>query len=118
MAITQDDHASTSAYVAFAIHGGSNATAAKLQALGTCAVVWTTTPWTLAANVAISVHPELEYCVVRVGTTLAECCWELAATHSSAMLLSIAQMLPASLGLRLERRLCVVPAPIGIVPRP
>ena len=28
-------------------------------------LVWTTTPWTLAANVALAVHPELEYAVVQ-----------------------------------------------------
>ncbi len=30
-------------------------------------LVWTTTPWTLPADVAVAVHPELEYAVVRVG---------------------------------------------------
>ena len=34
---------------------------------GTAAAIWTTTPWTLPANVAIAVHPDLEYVVVRVG---------------------------------------------------
>lgn len=29
------------------------------------AVIWTTTPWTLPANQAISVHPELIYQLVR-----------------------------------------------------
>lgn len=29
-------------------------------------LVWTTTPWTLAANVAVAVHPELEYSVCRI----------------------------------------------------
>lgn len=28
-------------------------------------VIWTTTPWTLMANVAVSVHPDLVYCYVR-----------------------------------------------------
>ena len=28
-------------------------------------LVWTTTPWTLAANVAAAVHPDLDYAVVR-----------------------------------------------------
>lgn len=28
-------------------------------------LVWTTTPWTLSANVALAVHPELEYAYVR-----------------------------------------------------
>ena len=30
-------------------------------------MVWTTTPWTLPANVAIAVHPELEYSRVTVA---------------------------------------------------
>ena len=30
-------------------------------------VIWTTTPWTLPANQAIAMHPEIEYAFVRVG---------------------------------------------------
>jgi isoleucyl-tRNA synthetase len=30
-------------------------------------VIWTTTPWTLPANVAIALHPEMEYALVKVG---------------------------------------------------
>ena len=30
-------------------------------------LVWTTTPWTLAANVAAAVHPDLDYAKVRQG---------------------------------------------------
>jgi len=28
-------------------------------------LIWTTTPWTLPANVAIAVHPDLEYCLIK-----------------------------------------------------
>ena len=31
-------------------------------------VIWTTTPWTLPANRAISVHPGLKYALVQVET--------------------------------------------------
>ncbi|MDN3651710.1 isoleucine--tRNA ligase [Thalassotalea ponticola] len=31
-------------------------------------VIWTTTPWTLPANRAVSVHPELQYSLVQVST--------------------------------------------------
>lgn len=31
-------------------------------------VIWTTTPWTLPANMGIFVHPDYEYSVVEVGT--------------------------------------------------
>jgi len=30
-------------------------------------LVWTTTPWTLSTNVALAVHPEIEYCLVQSG---------------------------------------------------
>jgi len=33
---------------------------------GRSLAVWTTTPWTLPANVAAAVHPELEYCELEV----------------------------------------------------
>ncbi|MDR0590867.1 MAG: isoleucine--tRNA ligase, partial [Puniceicoccales bacterium] len=30
-------------------------------------VIWTTTPWTLPANLAVAIHPKVEYALVRVG---------------------------------------------------
>ncbi|MDA8691984.1 isoleucine--tRNA ligase [Candidatus Pseudothioglobus singularis] len=33
-------------------------------------IIWTTTPWTLPANEAVSLHPELDYALVDVGKTL------------------------------------------------
>ena len=33
---------------------------------GALALIWTTTPWTLAANLAVMVHPDIEYVVVEV----------------------------------------------------
>ena len=33
-------------------------------------VIWTTTPWTLPANVAIAAHPAFEYALVRAGDEL------------------------------------------------
>ncbi|MFT5571896.1 MAG: isoleucyl-tRNA synthetase [Cryomorphaceae bacterium] len=32
-----------------------------------CVVIWTTTPWTLPANEAVSLHPEFEYVLVQSG---------------------------------------------------
>ncbi|MGI9063690.1 MAG: isoleucine--tRNA ligase [Pseudonocardiaceae bacterium] len=34
---------------------------------GVLALVWTTTPWTLPSNLAVAVHPDLEYVVAEVG---------------------------------------------------
>src|SRR5699024_6519681 len=30
-------------------------------------LAWTTTPWTLPSNLALAVHPEVDYALVRVG---------------------------------------------------
>ncbi len=50
---------SPSIYVAFAVTGA----AGRLPA-GARVVIWTTTPWTIPANLAICLHPEAEYHLV------------------------------------------------------
>ena len=42
---------------------------ADLTAHNTGVVIWTTTPWTLPANRAITLHPELTYALVEVSDT-------------------------------------------------
>jgi isoleucyl-tRNA synthetase len=71
------DHESPSIYVKFPVVGEAHATLAqrfglsgaesKLEAY---ALIWTTTPWTLPANLAIAVHPNHEYAAVQVGDEL------------------------------------------------
>ena len=61
------DHVSPSIWVKFAVPAEQ---AAKFDLAGDAplfAVIWTTTPWTLPANLAIAVHPEIDYAVVRHG---------------------------------------------------
>jgi len=48
-------HTSPSVYVKFNLIGEDN----------TSIVIWTTTPWTLLGNVAVAVHPEMEYVYVK-----------------------------------------------------
>ena len=52
-------HQSPSIYVRFALDKSSREKLKSSQA--TFAVIWTTTPWTLPANTAICVHPDLNY---------------------------------------------------------
>jgi isoleucyl-tRNA synthetase len=54
-----------SVYLRFPLTGSPAATAAGQS--GESLLVWTTTPWTLAANVAAAVHPDLTYVKVRQG---------------------------------------------------
>lgn len=61
--IEYKDKKSPSVWVAFTVPA---AEAAKAGLSGHLSVViWTTTPWTLPANLAVAVHPELEYVVVK-----------------------------------------------------
>jgi isoleucyl-tRNA synthetase len=64
-----EGHTSRSVYAAFAV---TNVPGPLMQAfdpfLGELGVaIWTTTPWTLPANLAVSVNSELVYAVVEVG---------------------------------------------------
>ena len=54
---------SHSIYVAFPVKDGKG----KMNAAEPAIVIWTTTPWTLPANLGISVHPEFDYVVVAQG---------------------------------------------------
>jgi isoleucyl-tRNA synthetase len=66
------DHTSHSVYVGFTVTGEkpSGLDSAFWELLqGTQVVIWTTTPWTLPANLALSVHPDFEYVVVQDSDT-------------------------------------------------
>lgn len=57
--IEYQTHRSPSVYVAFDVYPG------EPLPDNTRAVIWTTTPWTIPANVAIAVHPDLLYTVAK-----------------------------------------------------
>jgi len=56
------DKKSPSIYVAFKVKDGKGILEGDEEF-----VIWTTTPWTIPANLAIAVHPELDYSVVKVA---------------------------------------------------
>ena len=58
------DKKSPSIYVKFPIKDGKNI----LPQENTWVVIWTTTPWTLVANLAICLHPEFEYVLAEFGS--------------------------------------------------
>jgi len=60
--IEYKDVKSPSIYVAFPVKDGKGVLDQDTEI-----VIWTTTPWTIPANLGISVHPELDYSVVKVG---------------------------------------------------
>ena len=65
-----EGHVSKSIYVAFPVDVPSEALEpyhSDEEPLGVA--IWTTTPWTMPANLAIAVNPELSYSVVKHGKT-------------------------------------------------
>lgn len=60
--IEYHDKRSPSIYVAFPIKDGKGVLEQDEKI-----VIWTTTPWTIPANLGISVHPDHEYSVVKVN---------------------------------------------------
>ncbi len=63
--IVYQDHVSRSIYVRFPLAEDRGEWAQGLANLYT--IIWTTTPWTIPANLAVAFHPELEYVIVRSG---------------------------------------------------
>jgi isoleucyl-tRNA synthetase len=63
------DHTSPSVYVKFPFPDASklDPSLASLEGRNVSIVIWTTTPWTLPANMGIAVNPGFEYSAVEVG---------------------------------------------------
>ena len=65
--VEYEDHTSPSIYVAFPVVSDLSDIDPALAGRDWSVVIWTTTPWTLPANVAIAFHPEYEYSAVHAG---------------------------------------------------
>jgi isoleucyl-tRNA synthetase len=84
-----ENHISRSIYVAFPVTKSSEKLKAIADLPNLHAVIWTTTPWTIPANLGISANPSLSYSIVAngdqnyiVATELVE---KLAATFEQAL---------------------------------
>ncbi len=68
------DKESPSVFVKFAL---DDETVGKvfpdLKGKSVFAIIWTTTPWTLPANLAIAFHPDFEYAAVEEGSEVFHC---------------------------------------------
>jgi isoleucyl-tRNA synthetase len=64
--VEYEEHHTPSIYVKFPLVSAPPAVA-ELSGRPVSLVIWTTTPWTLPANLAIAVHPEEEYAALKVG---------------------------------------------------
>lgn len=86
------DHKSPSIYVKFDVTD-----AETLKKLGnpkgkTAIVIWTTTPWTLPANVAVCFHPDFEYAVYNNGTENLVIAKKLKETFEKEMTMTLSEV--------------------------
>ncbi|MFM8605223.1 MAG: class I tRNA ligase family protein, partial [Cyanobium sp.] len=97
-----DGHTSPSVYVAFPVVELPEALAARLNGAapgpeGLAVAIWTTTPWTLPANLAVSVNGALDYAICRRGD----------GGPALVVAAELVESLRAALGLELEPLLTV-----------
>ncbi len=94
------DHSSSSIYVAFSLNKDSQ------QKLGldspVSAVIWTTTPWTLPANLAVCLHPDYTYAAVKAGGQIYILAKDLMADALAAMAITDYSVIAEYKGAQLE----------------
>ncbi len=64
--VEYEDHTSPSIWVRFALISDPAAIDPALAGRNVYGLIWTTTPWTIPANMAIAFHPKYEYVAVEV----------------------------------------------------
>src|SRR6058998_803872 len=97
--VEYEDQRTLSVYVRFPLVGAlPQAPSAPKPSL----VIWTTTPWTLPANLAIAVHPEEEYVALEVGGETLVVAAKLAEAFTEVARLTGARRAATFPGLRLE----------------
>ncbi len=65
--VEYEDESSPSIYVKFRLREDLGAVYPFLAGRPVSLVIWTTTPWTIPANLAVALHPDLPYVAVLVG---------------------------------------------------
>ncbi len=76
------DHESPSVYVRFDLPEAEKALP-SLKGKKVSIVIWTTTPWTLIANLAVALHPEFDYVAVEADGSGADPCRRAARSSRS-----------------------------------
>jgi isoleucyl-tRNA synthetase len=78
------DHTSPSIYVKFPFLDDPAERVPELAGIKTEVVIWTTTPWTIPANLAVALHPDLTYAAIRMNDKALIVADELAASVAGA----------------------------------
>jgi len=99
------DHNSPSIYVRFELKDDLSAVIPALAGKQAYVVIWTTTPWTIPANLAVAMHPEFEYCALETdkGVLIVACGLKDAFLAATGLSGEVIATFSATL---LERKLC------------
>ncbi|MFL5305187.1 MAG: isoleucine--tRNA ligase [Polyangia bacterium] len=97
--VEYEDHTSPSIYVRFPVVGDLARADARLRDRKAAFVIWTTTPWTMPANLAVVANPELDYVAIPSGDELLI----VAAGLAEAFLTATGIQAPAESWIRIPR---------------
>jgi len=100
--IEYENHNSTSIWVRFALTSDPALIDPVLAGRKVYGLIWTTTPWTIPANVAIAFHPRFEYVAVEVGTDVYIVALELLKTVAEKLGWSDTRVIAGFKGAKLE----------------
>jgi isoleucyl-tRNA synthetase len=105
--VEYDQHTSPSVYVRYRLTSDPEAIAPALAGREVSTIIWTTTPWTLPASLAVAFHPDFEYVALEAGdrpdAPVYIVAAELAATVAAACQLDAPAELARFKGSQLER---------------
>jgi isoleucyl-tRNA synthetase len=99
-------HTSPSVYVKFPFSGDPAGIDPALAGRNVFALIWTTTPWTLPANLGIAVHPDFEYVAVESGDEVYLVAAELMEVVAARCSLTEPKVLARFPGSKLDRMEC------------
>ena len=100
------DHQSPTIYVKFPVKSGLNGQLGNIDPTKVNFVIWTTTPWTLPANLAVCLHPEFQYSAVEIGSEVYVVAEKLLSKLVSEWDIKEHKVLGSCLGKKLEEVIC------------
>jgi isoleucyl-tRNA synthetase len=101
--VEYEDHSSPSIYVRFRLTSDPAKIDARLAGREVYGVIWTTTPWTIPANMAIAFHPKYEYVAVEAASAVHIVAAELLKATAEAAGWAATKELARFSGERMER---------------
>ncbi|THB71292.1 MAG: isoleucine--tRNA ligase [Desulfobulbaceae bacterium] len=103
------DHTSPSIYVKFPSKIDFSSLLPEIAEQDVSVLIWTTTPWTLPANLAIAVHPDFEYAAVKTGTDILIIARDLVERVMDECQIEDYQIVGTIAGSKLENQHCIHP---------